>query len=96
MGEVLILKKILDPQIHRGLSSINKTKKYKYLTPFHNLEGMTAKISVLFPEQNVDLTDLYTKFICFSISGISFPYFNIQKSIHTKFKMLAQKSVWST
>jgi hypothetical protein len=35
MGEVLILKKILDPQIHRGLSSINKTKKYKYLTPFH-------------------------------------------------------------
>ena len=27
-----------------------------------NLEGMTAKISVLFPEQNVDLTDLYTKF----------------------------------
>jgi hypothetical protein len=34
MGEVLILKKILDPQIYRGLSSINKTKKYKYLTLF--------------------------------------------------------------
>jgi hypothetical protein len=64
--DALILKKIRDPQIHRGLSSINKTKKYKYLTPFHNLEGMTANISVLFPEQNVDLTDLYTKFICFS------------------------------
>jgi hypothetical protein len=41
--------------------------RFPWTTPFCarkrcNLEGMTAKISVFFPEQNVDLTDLYTKF----------------------------------
>ena len=41
---------------------------FPWTTPFCarkrcNLEGMTAKISVFFPEQNVDLTDLYTRLL---------------------------------
>jgi hypothetical protein len=51
-----------------GNQVIKQDWRFPWTTPFCarnrcNLEGMTAKISVFFPEQNVDLTDLYTRFI---------------------------------
>ena len=76
-----------------------------------HLEGMTDRISVFLSRAKCGLNGLEHKMyslkshasyiklkkcIRFSISEISFPYFNLQKNIHTKFKMLAQKSIWST